>query len=805
MKRIISLLLALTMFASLGIGAVTTVGSESSDPADSYVAQEAEHEESAIQMWFSHSNVKVHQEDVESTGRDTYSIYMARNEYQGTNVTLYSPEETFAGITAAVTQFEAMDGSGATLDADVFYEYYIQCDDLDTTDVLEADVPAKSPIREGIIPEAIASISRINNKNGMLGKFTLTAGKTQTLYIKVRSTKESPSGWYSGQFNVIDSNGDQIKTATVYAYVWGFTIPDAIHFQTGIYMDIAGLSDDQYKSYYDYLLDNRICLMDPPGELNSSNPYLSDPRVTAYRVTHTAPGSYLGTLYNSTEIADFYDDISTLDNADEVKEKAYFYIADEPRSQQQKDYSPRLANPTVSDIKTRALKVKDGWGANPYILVTYDQNHPYPHGYDKDLAYDETTGTYLTEYDGSERFANIGDAVQGMMNDVSCTLWCVKTMAYTPKTVLESVGYNGDEMLKVRNSNGIISGFDCGNPAARYFDWDTRYGEFEQRIKNYQRIKRLQNKKIKVWTYECGRGPDYTYCNHLIENTGLQTELLFWQSMQLGATGYLYYGANYYSNHTPSIAAAVGSGNTYDGAMVQNGNVTYNGVTLPRGKWQVNRYLANGKRVYGNGVLLYDSYASSIVRLKNPNEPFGTIRIEHMRDGIEDYEMLYMYRELYGEEAMNSVIGSVSSNVACYLSLPGFDRTSWDPDMTNEDIFAEVRKGLGEAIEEGYEHEHVWDEGEIIAEPAVGVTGLRKCHCTVCGEAKTFEIPAIVLIPGDLDGDGIITSRDLRLLKLYLAGYTYFDSIVFPQNADLNEDGDVTAQDYAVLKGLIVS
>ena len=70
------------------------------DPADSYVVQTAEYEDSDISMWFNHANVKVHQEDTTSSGRDTYSIYMAKNEYQGANVTLYSPSVTKEFVSA---------------------------------------------------------------------------------------------------------------------------------------------------------------------------------------------------------------------------------------------------------------------------------------------------------------------------------------------------------------------------------------------------------------------------------------------------------------------------------------------------------------------------------------------------------------------------------------------------------------------------------------------------------------------------------------------------------------------------------
>ena len=268
MKKLLSLVLIVMMIASVATSSVITTGHAATDPSQNYTVQRAANEDSDIRMWFQHSNVKVHQEDTTSTGKNTYSIYMAKNEYQGAQVTLYSPSVTKSDITASITQFTAMNGSGAKMSADLYYEFYIYCDNLNETDVYGVSKAANSFIREGMIPDAMAKMSEINNRTG---KFTLTAGKTQTLYIKVKSLLSTPTGWYSAQFNVKNSTGQTIKTATVYAYVWNFEIPEAAHFQTAFdigYVDLG--SETLYKNYYDYLLDNRICGFQVPGDLNSS-------------------------------------------------------------------------------------------------------------------------------------------------------------------------------------------------------------------------------------------------------------------------------------------------------------------------------------------------------------------------------------------------------------------------------------------------------------------------------------------------------------------------------------------------------
>ena len=738
MKKILSLILCLVM--TLSVVPVFSASAANADPSANYTVQTAPFEDSDIQMWFNHANVKVHQEDTASTGRNTYSVYMAKNEYQGTQVTLYSPSITKELISAEISDFTAMDGSGATMTADVYYEFYIKCDDLDVTDVLGVESAEDSFIRNGLIPDPIAKVSEIN-RQAAPGKFTLTAGKTQTLYIKIKSELDTPAGWYSAQFNVTDTDGKVIKTATVYAHVWNFGIPEAGHYQTGFYIDMEnGLGEDLYRHMYDYLLDNRLCAMNLPGTLDSSNEYLSNPRVTAFRVSNKY--SYLG-LYDTEEIRAIYDDLSSREDWDEIKDKVYFYTADEPRSP---------GSPTIHNVRGRYRTVANGW-QDPHVLVTVDENHPYPDLYSSDAAYDASTGTYLTADDGSGRFDGYIDAVQGMMDEESVNVWCIKTDAFTPRDVILSLGYDGNyRTTKVKNYNGTISGFALGDPVGQYFDWDSLYGPFSERFAAYQTEKAAEGKDVRLWIYECGKGPDYTYCNHLIENTGLQTELLFWQSMQVGATGYLYYGANLWTENI-NTSYTEGTGLSYDGS-------------LESGRWRTNRHVAHASPgenyIYGNGVLVYGKDVKVALRIGSVSDPVGTVRVEHMRDGIEDYEMLYLYREAFGEAAMQNFIKKVSNNVVDYLSMPSFDTSSY-AGKTAEDIFAEVRIELGNAVEEA--------NGE----------------------------PEVII--GDVNDDGLITLSDLAALKKFLAGVSGAEANV--ANSDVSGDGLVTIADIGAIKKLL--
>ena len=784
MKRIICLAIAVIMMIPL-FGAPAT--SSAADPSANYAVQRAPHEDSDIRMWFQHANVKVHQEDTASTGRNTYSVYMAKNEYQGTQVTLYSPSVTKQNISANVTAFTAMNGSGASMSADVYYEYYVKCENLDTTNVYGVSSASASFIRNGMIPDAMAKVSEINRRTG---KFTLTAGKTETLYIKIKSETDTPSGWYSGQFNVTDSSGNVIKTATVYACVWSFAIPEETHLQTAFNLSSYGVGAPFYKSCYDYLLDNRMCGFCIPGDLNSDNAYLTNPRVSAVSV---ADKTYL-CQYNADEINDIYEDLSTMDDWDTVKEKLYFYTADEPISKAQYDalYAAYgIKYTTLDDVRRNCARISAGWpDANRYTLVAFHENHPYPAGYDTLAAW--TGSGYLTSDDHSGRFDQYNDAMQAMINENLCSLWCVQTNFFTPQSVLNSAGYRGDvSVSKVRSMNGIISGFDLFGAGGNYFNWDTKYNaDFKTRLLNYRAAAAADGKNIKLWTYVCGNGASYTYCNHLIENTGLQSELLMWQQMQVGSTGYLYYGTDLWDEYAATCGAE-GSSVAYDGSAVA-------------GKWRVNRYEYNRNggtwNVYGNGVLFYGTDMKSYLKCGDATTPLGTVRVEHIRDGIEDYEMLYMYRELYGEAAMQNVISQVSSNVACYVSMPGFNRSSYPSTMTSEDIFASVRVALGAAVDSGY-HTHEWNAGVVTVAPTYTETGIRTYTCIGCGMTCTEEIPVLDPLPGDVNGDGKTNSKDLSMMKRIISGAVSEGFVI--ANTDVDGNGRYNSRDLASIKRIV--
>ena len=635
--------------AVMCIGLFSGAGAASDDPADTYVKETAASEDSSIDLWFEHSFKKVLTKDKTSSGMNTYSVYMAKNEVENAQFVLYSDTD-HTKMKAQVSDFT--DANGNTVPAELYYEMYITTSSLDVTSVLGSTSAADSIIRAGETPDPVVPFSSV-------GSFKLNAGKSQAFFIKLRTSENTPSGWYSARLDILDSNGNQVKTATVFAYVWDFALSEKTALQTSFYVDNKTSYGGSYKAFYDYLLDNRLLGMDVPGTLDSSNEYLTNDRVNAVRVSALNGGNngvYTDIINNYGKYVNIYNDLSAMDNWSDIKDKLYFYTVDEPMSlEQQTAIGHADDGNTVEDVKETWDRVNQYW-VDPQTVIPFHENHPYPYYH---------YNTLISSYQSKD----LKDATQEMLDTGSVTIWCPQIYAFTPYSELSSAHYSGSASDRIRNLSCTISGLFAvkqsnGSYAygGQYFNWEGMYGDFYDRIQSYMSVENAKKadgeNPYKLWTYSAGWNKSYTYCNHLIENTGLQTKMLFWQLYQNDITGYLYYGVNHWNEDDANNGSYVDK--TVTGAKT-------NCI------WKPNKHpYATGYSIYGNGVLIYGKNQARV----GGDDVVGTLRVEIMRDGIEDYQMLTMLSELKGNDAAKATVAQVSNNVVNYLSLNGLDRKS---------------------------------------------------------------------------------------------------------------------------------
>ena len=121
-----------------------------------------------------------------------------------------------------------------------------------------------------------------------------------------------------------------------------------------------------------------------------------------------------------------------------------------------------------------------------------------------------------------------------------------------------------------------------------------------------------------LWAYVCV-SPVPPYANFFIDEPAIDHRILFWQAKQAGASGFLYWSLAWWDGFTPACS----------------GRKAYPDVTL-----DVRRHcqFQNGwVHVNGDGFLLYPG--------KNLT-PIPSLRIEVIRDGIEDIEYMNLLRKL---------------------------------------------------------------------------------------------------------------------------------------------------------------
>ncbi len=715
MKRTLLVLVITMLMVSLCAGVFSNASDTPTDPSEIYVPQIAANEDPSIKMWFEHSFKKVMTSDTTPSEMDTYSVYMGKNEIENAQFVLCS-DETKTKMSAYLTGFT--DGNGNTISADIYYQMYVTLSDVDTLGYYGATAE-NSFIRNGEQPDPMLPTRAA-------GRFQLNAEKSQAYYIRLKTTEDTVPGWYSSQLNIYNSSMQVVKTATVYAYVWDFTIDEATALKTSFYLGNNTDKYGTYQEYYDYLLENRMVAMDIPGELNSSNPYLTNERVNAIRVSALNGGNtntYKDGNGSYPLYADMYADISSMAEWEQIKDKFYFYTIDEAMSDEQQQgivdhwalqgiVKPKGS--TVDDVISAANLLSNYW-PDAAKVVPYHENHPYPYN-----VYDKQTMATLDP-------SLLKDGAEAMIESESINIWCPQVYAFTPLSVIEESGFAGNNAgtVRVRSLSGSISGSIRAGES--YFNWEKVFGEFRDRAISSNMVRNEKGAANNVlWAYCAGWNNTYTYANHLIESTGLQTKMLYWQLFQNDVTGYLYYGTNNWSEYDGSNGNFVDSTST--GSMAAN--------------WKTNKHpYATGYSIYGNGTLFYTASQANVSTV----DYIGSIRVEHIRDGIEEYQMLTMLEELKGNEAADAIVNSVSNNVAEYLSLPGFDRSHFDSSLDDYDVMAMTRIELGNQLEAATKEacDHSYGEGVVTKDATCLEMGEMSYTCDKCGVVKVEFIPAV--------------------------------------------------------------
>ncbi len=174
----------------------------------------------------------------------------------------------------------------------------------------------------------------------------------------------------------------------------------------------------------------------------------------------------------------------------------------------------------------------------------------------------------------------------------------------------------------------IFPGEDAISYISEYMNvWCPKLFFFTDDVTN--RLKAEREGGDDVWWYVCWE-PGEPYCNLYVNESGLHHREIFWQSYLYGVNGFLYWGANYWRQvDNPWI----------DISTVKDLN----------------------ENCYGDGTLLYPGNFVGI------DGPCPSLRIEAVRDGIDDVEYMKMAEALgISNEKIQKQVSSVTKSVTEY-------------------------------------------------------------------------------------------------------------------------------------------
>ncbi len=533
---------------------------------------DAAHEDATLDMWFNHAYTKTPAEDITSTGWNTYTLRMAKNEAEGVHLLLAS-QNGHKGLTVSVTDFAG--AGGATLKTELMYGYYF--DDVDGKTVVDP------------IPWV---------KDGQT--FDLDGGRSYMYIIKATSAVDSPAGLYSATVTIKDADGKEIKKAEVHAYVWNFVLPEETSCKTQMDLSWGNIyvaheqwdGDDSllYKNYYDLLLANRVCAYSlpynnayAPGDVDLYADeriveYLNNPRVVAFN-----PINWKNHKYNDDTIKKAY---AFLSQKQEWLDKAYFYIVDEPANKEALD--------RINAAGEQLKRCFPGYKMMAPMHLNYALNA-------------DCTEDYISY---------ISDSIN---------VWCYKPYFYT---TYEQFCY--DRSLAYRMSAGI----------------EKQLGTFGERMD------KEQSEGDELWWYVTRR-PENPEITLLMDTESVRHRILFWQQKLYNVDSFLYYLANDWYE--------IGENNGLN-------------------KKHETQVGMDAFDCYGNGVLLYCGQDFDI---------YGgveSIRLENVRDGIEDFEYLTILQEIYGKDVTDALIRRLTTSIVHY--------------NTDIDNFTDLRIALGNIIEQ---------------------------------------------------------------------------------------------------------
>ena len=169
-----------------------------------------------------------------------------------------------------------------------------------------------------------------------------------------------------------------------------------------------------------------------------------------------------------------------------------------------------------------------------------------------------------------------------------------------------------------------------------------------------------------VWWYVT-RFPHHPEITLSIDDPEIEHRLMFWQQKMYNVDGFLYYLVNDWHGGTYPWKALHETDNSYPYNVYGNGILVYSGFEDSEGK-----YYQGSERYNELSDKSYNAY------------PVGSLRLESVRDGAEDYDYFTILDDLYGEGTSDLIIKQITTSLGNY--------------KTDNELFNELRIAVGNLI-----------------------------------------------------------------------------------------------------------
>ncbi len=140
--------------------------------------------------------------------------------------------------------------------------------------------------------------------------FNAKAGKSLSFIVEFTTDSETKAGHYPYVFELRDEGDKTVAQYVVIVRVWDIKLPENPSYQTSVAVskkDIStyyfghetDITDEVYLNYYNLLLEHNLCAQQLPYDILDPrvDEYLSDPRVTSFRVPHDVSDEKLEEYY----------------------------------------------------------------------------------------------------------------------------------------------------------------------------------------------------------------------------------------------------------------------------------------------------------------------------------------------------------------------------------------------------------------------------------------------------------------------------------------------------------------------------